>query len=51
MLPQALQDTEITERDIAVMLRVAQDKNVPAGRYKRKPKRVPSVKPAVVAKK
>lgn len=51
ILPLALQDTEITEGDIAVMLRVAQDKKAPAGRYKRTPKRVASAKPAVAAKK
>ena len=51
MLPIALQDTEITEADVAIMLRVAQDKKAPAGRYKRSPKRVASVKRAIAAKK
>lgn len=41
ILPLALRDTEITETDVAVLLRVAQDKKAPAGRYKRTPKRVP----------
>ena len=51
ILPVALRDTEITEGDVAVMLRVAQDKKAPAGRYKRKPRRVPTARPATVAKK
>jgi hypothetical protein len=51
ILPTALQDTEISEGDVAVMVRVAQDKKAPAGRYRRKPKRVPTAKPAAAAKK
>lgn len=50
VLPTALRDTEITEGDLAVMLRVVQDKKVRAGRYKRKPKRVASANPARAAK-
>ena len=49
ILPLALQDTEITEGDIEVLLRVARDKNAPAGRYKRVPKKVPTAEPAVAA--
>ncbi|MBO0697399.1 MAG: hypothetical protein J2P46_03330 [Zavarzinella sp.] len=51
ILPVALRDTEITEGDVEAMLRVAQDKKAPAGRYKRKPRRVPAARPATVAKK
>ena len=51
ILPLALRDTEITEGDIAVMLRVAKDKKAPTGRYKRRPKRVPAAKSAAVTKK
>jgi len=51
ILPLVLRDTEITEGDIAVMLRVARDKSAPAGRYKRTPKRLATVKPATVTKK
>jgi hypothetical protein len=51
ILPVALRDTEITEGDVAVMIRVAGDKKAPTGRYKRKPKRVPTSKPTAVAKK
>jgi len=40
ILPLALRDTEITESDVAVLLRVAQDKNATSGRYNRIPKQV-----------
>lgn len=40
ILPVALRDTEITEDDVATLLRIAGDKNAPAGRYKRSPKKV-----------
>ena len=40
-LPHALQDTEITERDVETLLRTAHDKDAPAGRYTRTPKKVP----------
>jgi hypothetical protein len=40
ILPTALRATEIAESDVAVMVRVAQDKKAPDERYKRKPKRV-----------
>lgn len=43
ILPLALRETEITESDIAVMVRVARDKNAKSGRYKRTAKRLPSV--------
>jgi len=40
VLPLALQDSEITEGDVEVLLRVAKDKHAQAGRYKRTPKKV-----------
>jgi len=40
VLPFALQDTDITDRDVETLLRVARDKEAPAGRYKRTPKKV-----------
>lgn len=40
VLPRALQDAAITDRDVETLLRVARDKQAPAGRYKRTPKRV-----------
>ena len=40
ILPFALQDTEITDRDVETLLRVARDKDAPAGHYKRTPKKV-----------
>jgi predicted DNA-binding antitoxin AbrB/MazE fold protein len=40
VLPFALQDTEITDRDVQTLLRVARDKQPPTGRYKRTPKKV-----------
>jgi len=50
ILPLAFRDTEITEVDVAVLLRIAKDKNAPAGRYKRTPKSVPVAKPVVLVK-
>jgi predicted DNA-binding antitoxin AbrB/MazE fold protein len=40
VLPIALRETEITERDVETLLRVARDKNAGAGRYKRSPKKL-----------
>jgi hypothetical protein len=42
ILPLALRDTEITEGDVEVLLRIARDKKAPSGRYKRVPKKVPA---------
>jgi hypothetical protein len=50
ILPLALRETEITETDVAVMLRVARDKKAESGRYKRKAKRLPSVELAISQK-
>jgi hypothetical protein len=50
ILPVALRDAEITERDVETMLRVARNKNATAGRYKRTPKRVPIVEAAAAQK-
>jgi|GEM_PF-4960060 len=51
ILPLALRETEITEIDVAVMLRVARDKDAKSGRYKRTPKRLPSAEPVATAQK
>jgi hypothetical protein len=51
ILPLALRETEITENDVAVMLRVARDKDATSGRYKRTPKRLPSAEPVATAQK
>ena len=40
VLPIALQETVITERDVEVLLRVARDKTATVGRYKRTPKKL-----------
>ena len=50
ILPLALRDTEITDADVEVMLRVARDKNATSGRYKRTPKRLPTAEQAVAQK-
>lgn len=42
ILPLALREVELTEADVATLLRVAQDKNAASGRYKRQPKRIPT---------
>lgn len=47
VLPLALRETELTESDVAVMLRVARDKTAQAGRYKRAAKRLPVAEPVV----
>ena len=39
-LPAALKDTEITEHDVVTLLRIARDKDAPAGRYVRTPKKL-----------
>lgn len=50
ILPLALRETEITDTDVAVMLRVARDKKAGAGRYKRTPKRLPTAEVALARK-
>lgn len=50
ILPLALRETEITEADVEVLLRIARDKNAESGRYKRTPKRVPTAEMAVAQK-
>jgi hypothetical protein len=50
ILPLVLRETEITEIDVAVMLRVARDKKAASGRYKRKAKRLPAAEPTVAEK-
>ena len=47
ILPLALRETEITDSDVEVMLRVARDKKAESGRYKRTPKRLPTVQVVV----
>jgi len=44
VLPLALRDIEITESDVLLLLRIAQDKTAPTGRYKRAPKKMPTTK-------
>ena len=41
ILPIALQESQLTDKDIEVMLRIAHDKNANSGRYKRTPKHLP----------
>ena len=45
LMSLARQDFEISESDVEVLLRVARDKNAPAGRYKRLPRKVPAGEP------
>lgn len=50
ILPLALRETEITETDVEVMLRVARDKQATSGRYKRTPKLLPTAEVVVAQK-
>jgi hypothetical protein len=40
-VPIALREQEISEKDFEALLRIAADKNAPAGRLKRTPRKVP----------